>query len=237
MLKKYILSLFLFFVIVVLGVVVKYRANTFYEVKTVYNSENESKKYAIEEIIEKADIYEVKIYYPLTNYEKLNEKIKNQIEEYLKNFKSAVSGYTKEELTSNLFFDITFNTYEYENYISVVLNITENVGGAHPEETVIAFNYDIKNDEIITIDNLIMKNEKILEILSNYSKQNLKNEERIKKYSNEEFLNSGTSQNKENFSNFSFTKNGLVIYFNKYQVAPYVAGTFKIEIPYDIVNL
>ena len=43
----------------------------------------------------------------------------------------------------------------------------------------------------------------------------------------------GTLPKKENFSNFAFTDNGLLVFFNRYQIAPYSYGSFNIIIPYS----
>ena len=37
-------------------------------------------------------------------------------------------------------------------------------------------------------------------------------------------------------SNWYFSENGLVIYFNCYEIAPYAAGIIKVEIPYDMLE-
>ena len=47
----------------------------------------------------------------------------------------------------------------------------------------------------------------------------------------------GTLPKKENFSNFAFTDKGLLVFFNRYQIAPYSFGSFNITIPYSDLDI
>ncbi len=238
MLKKYILSLFLFGIIVIVGSFVSLsEGDNVLNVKQVYNSNLEKSKYVVKEMVEEEEYYSVRIYYPETKYKELNDEIFNFITNKLNDFKNDIGVINKEELSYKFNYDVTFNSYEYGDYISIVIDTTYYSGGAHPNEYIKSFNYDIKENKMITIEDLIIKNKDIIAILSENSYNILKQEERIKKYSNEKFLSGGTSKNQENFSNFAFSKDGLIIFFNKYQVGPYVAGSFEVKLPYDILNL
>ena len=46
----------------------------------------------------------------------------------------------------------------------------------------------------------------------------------------------GTSPKEENFKNFAFSKDGLILFFEQYQVAPYSEGSFRVVIPYDKIK-
>lgn len=48
-------------------------------------------------------------------------------------------------------------------------------------------------------------------------------------------LYEGTKPIKENFNNFIFSKNGLIIYFPQYQIAPYSQGEFNVIVPYNLL--
>ena len=238
MLKKYILALFLFFMIVVIGNIISLDAK--YDlgyIKQVYNSNLEKSKYTIKEILSEENSCSIKVYYPETNYKLLNESISNYINSNLEEFKKEVSVINKDEIDFKFNYDITFNSYEYNDYISIVLDITYYTGGAHPIEIIKSFNYNIKGNKMVTIEDLTNMNENILSILSERTYKILSKHERIEKYSDENFLTNGTSANIKNFSEFAFTKDGLIIFFNKYQVAPYVAGSFEVKLPYDVLKL
>lgn len=46
----------------------------------------------------------------------------------------------------------------------------------------------------------------------------------------------GTRPKKENFINFAFTKDGILLFYPYYQIAPYSEGEFNVIIPYDNIN-
>jgi len=71
----------------------------------------------------------------------------------------------------------------------------------------------------------------MLETLSQYSldhfqKQNLEYD----------LFLEGLEAKKENFSVFNLTDESMIIYFNEYQIAPYVAGNFELAIPYSLIS-
>ena len=47
----------------------------------------------------------------------------------------------------------------------------------------------------------------------------------------------GTKSIKDNYKYFNITSDGLIIYFNRYQIAPYYYGDYSITIPYNYLDL
>ena len=50
---------------------------------------------------------------------------------------------------------------------------------------------------------------------------------------NDDMLRSGTAPEAENFSSFALTPEGIRIFFQPYQVAPWAAGPQVVDIPLD----
>ena len=48
-------------------------------------------------------------------------------------------------------------------------------------------------------------------------------------------IRGGATPNSENYQNLLFTKSGLLIVFDPYQVAPYAAGISEVTIPYETI--
>ena len=89
MLKKYILALFLFFVVVIGSQYVNF--NTSYNVgsvRQVYNSNFEKSKFSVKEIMEENEKISIRAYFPETKYQKCNEIIQNYINSEIKLFKN-----------------------------------------------------------------------------------------------------------------------------------------------------
>ena len=189
-------------------------------VKAISNNE-----YKIEE---KTNNYKITVYYPKTDYSKLNNVINDKIYGYIKEFKEDVnsSDYPINQYYSLI---ILYDSYEYDNYISYIFRIEDYTGGAHPNHRIYTVVYDIKNNEIITIDDLINKNQNILNIFSETSREILKSNNRIPSST---MLYEGTKPKIQNFQNFVFSKNGIILFFQEYQVAPYSQGEFNVLINY-----
>ncbi len=179
----------------------------------------------------------IKIYYPITNYKNLNQEIEKQINYYIEEFESSLSS---KDIQPNQYYtlNIDYEQYNYQKYISYVFYIETSTGGAHPNHDIWSITYDTKNQKIITIETLQNNNKNIINELSTYTRENLN---KNKKLSENEYISdmllTGTSPNKNNFENFAFSKNGLIIFFKRYQIAPYSFGNFTVTIPYNKLDL
>lgn len=233
--KKYIVIPFLFFAFLIATYFVS-TVDTVDEVKEVFNAANLKANCNIKEIIESKDNYDIKVYYPETKYSNLNDEIKKQIDSYITYFVNEIDGIEKQENVKYQL-QIRFDSYEYERYISFVFEIFEDYGGAHPNSSIWTISYDIKDNKIVTIDNLIAKNSNILNFLSEYSFENLKENKDIKENYIEEMLVSGTKPIRDNFQYFAFAKDGFKLFFPRYSVAPYSSGSFVVNIPYDKIGI
>lgn len=233
--RKYIVIPFLFFAFLVATYFVS-TVETVAEVKEVFNTEDLKAHCNIKEIIESADSYDIKVYYPETKYKNLNEEIKNNIDNYIKYFQNEIDGIEKQENVKYQL-QIRFDSYEYENYISYLFEIFEDYGGAHPSSSIWTISYNTESNKIISIKDLIAKNSNILNFLSEYSFTNLKENKDIKENYVEEMLVSGTKPIEENFKYFAFAKDSFKVFFPRYSVAPYSSGSFVVDVPYDKLGI
>lgn len=200
--------------------------------KTTNNKGNENK---IDKTNEK-DKTKIKIYFPVTDYPKLNKVIKYSISSYINEF----SSYAKDnDISYNQYntLYILYDEFRYENIISYVFNIEMYTGGAHPNHYIKTINYDIDNNIIIDIDYLENNNSDILEKISTRAYEILTDKLKKGDSYDDKIVKEGTSPTKNNFKNFIFTKDGLKFYFPHYQVAPYSYGSTDIIITYDEIGL
>lgn len=181
---------------------------------------------------EKKDKYEMSLYYPTTKYDKLNQEIIKKIDLEKEEFLNQISKLEKSE-ENKYKLGITFMQYEYNSYISFAFDVSFDLRGAHPTNHFFTVIYDTNKDEIITTENLIKKDNNFLNNLSEEVYKILKEDENIKDYSSDENLKEGLKPITSNFENIVFDKEGIIVFIDTYQVAPYVAGSFEIKIPYD----
>lgn len=181
---------------------------------------------------EKTSNYDIKINYPLTGYKKLNEEITKIVNKYMKDFKNNLPN-KDIQIDMEYTLIIDFKDFYYNDYVSFVFYIEYFTGGAHPNHEIVTINYDKRTNSFIKIENLLEKNKDILDIFSKISRINLINNPKITVTS---MMYEGTKPIKDNFKNFVFTKDGILLLFNYYQVAPYSQGEFQIIVPYSYIK-
>ncbi len=124
--------------------------------------------------------------------------------------------------------------------ISVVIHIDQYTGGAHGQEIIQTFNYDLDAKTQITVQSLLQKYPDFLEKVSTLARAELRlklaeDAQVSQNEINTEMLNDGTSPIAENFSLFSFPDDThITLYFTQYQVAPYVFGSPKITLLFPL---
>lgn len=237
MTKKYILALLIFFVLIIVTYFIgnNITDDTAY-VKDVYNNIESIEDCTMDQIAVTDDRYCINAFYPITKYETLNNEVLKLVNSKIDMFKEDVE--KSLELTDKVFtLDIKFNISSYNEFISIEFDIFYDFGGAHPNTYTETINYNSKEDKIVTIDDLMKKNDDLLNKLHDYFYNKLKENERLKQVYNERMFEDGLRPIKENFKNFVFTKEGMIFIFNRYQIAPYVAGDFRELIIYDNINI
>jgi hypothetical protein len=114
-------------------------------------------------------------------------------------------------------------------YISFVINLYYFVGGAHGTNEVHAFNYDLASQKEITILDFLNSSQQAFEKLAELAGENISSQLKASGVTMDEFLQSmiesGTKPTQENYQNFNFNYNSLIVYFQQYQVAPGAAGS------------
>lgn len=230
--KKRIIFIFAFILIITVFTLITIK------IESMLNIPNAKKedivKYTINTIKEENDKYDLKAYVPVTEYEELNLDITNIVNSYIESFKNQLPYLSQDK---KYYLNITFETYNKGDYISFLFLIKQNLGCLHDEKYISTINYDKKENKIITLYDLIKKDEELLNKLSSLSYQAICNNNDIDNVKNEDFIKEGTTPLYKNFENFIINKNSLDVYFNEYQVLPYYYGAIRVEIGYDEINL
>lgn len=157
---------------------------------------------------------------------------KNEIEQYESQSQND-GGENQPLFNYTLIMDYSVVIYN-DNLISMIMEIYPYLGGAHGMTYYKTFNFDLKNNELITLEDIFKPGFDYLTFISEYCRVELKNQMRAMGFEpDQEWIEEGTNpENKENFSNYLLTPEGLVIKFLTYQVAPNAAGDFSVLIPY-----
>ena len=175
----------------------------------------------------------ITINYPSTNYLKVNTIIKEYLDTNINNFKNITLDKTK----TTYYLIINYKEYYYHNLISYIFFSESFTGGAHPIHLIKSFVYNIDTNSFITINTLIKSNPNILNKLSDYTYHTLSNKKIFQNQVVNNMLKEGTLPTTDNFKNILFTDKGLIIYFERYKIAPYYYGDYNITIPYEDLDL
>ena len=229
--KKYILALFLFLILIISTYFVT-KSTDEYIVKVNENIEINT---SIKEINKEEEKYIIKAYIPETHIKELNSKIEETYNDIISKFEKNVQDLKLLEDNRKFSLNVNFTEYTYNNYISFLITYSCDYGGAHPDIDVVTVNYNKKDKEFVDINKLIEKNKEILSVFSNISYESLKDKIEEKEDSN--MLKQGTSPIKNNFTKFVFSKDGIILFFSNYSIAPYYLGNFEVKIPYSKINM
>lgn len=202
-----------------------------------------------------SDNYEVKADYP--EFTGIDSTIGNKINSDIKNTVIAITDDFKKNAKENCDFSdlpnppvwtcelfVSFGNFELtEKILSLPIEYYQFLGGAHGGTTYQFLNYNTDTGERFDWKNYFKFDSQYMQKIAEYSKQDL--EKQLLKpeelMTNEDWINRGTEPTLENYNtNVGFTKNGLIIIFQQYQVAAYAAGPQKVIIPYselqDFIN-
>lgn len=132
---------------------------------------------------------------------------------------------------------IFYDPYEINNnFVSIRYEISEYTGGAHPDSYSKSFNYDLKNNKIISLSDIFDSNKDYLNSISNKTIQYLLKVNEDNGLTDEESVKQGAGPELENFKTFTFNKNTIVFYFNPNAVAVYVAGRQDVIFPLSSIK-
>jgi len=118
--------------------------------------------------------------------------------------------------------------------VSLLIKIYYFTGGAHGNEEIYAFNYDIVKKKKIGIEDFFVSPQEALNKISRISAQDITSQLQSRQWKIDdnlkEMLNQGTAPVFDNFKNFNFDSHNLILCFQKYQVAPGAVGSLTVTI-------
>lgn len=117
--------------------------------------------------------------------------------------------------------------------VTVVLNTSSYMGGAHGSSSQTYYNFDLKTQKLVALNDLVQSGQKVqLEKLAY---------EAFKKWVTDSQLSTNLEEYEQVWKfklsdNYYLGKNGLILQYGEYEIGPYVAGLPRLEIPYTQLN-
>ena len=114
--------------------------------------------------------------------------------------------------------------------VSVYLYTEEyHAGAAHPGHHTWALNYDLETGKVLALTDLFKPDSRYLDVIADYCIAELKKRDALQ-------FEEGAAPKPENYRNWNIAREGLLITFDEYQVAPYAAGPQRVTVPYATLH-
>lgn len=199
------------------------------------------------EIKEESSAYSIAIAYPafteaLPGAKEANQIIKNDLDLRIAQFKKDAN--ETFDAPTSLPPEIKSTAqgsgsieYETDRYVSLYFGAEWYMrGAAHGMHTTNTYIFDKKLQKLVDITDLFASGSGYLPFLSKYSYDDLLAQSKLSGTGflyDEQMLRAGTEGTFDNFHLVLPTRDGLMIYFTEYQVAPYAAGPQQVVVPYE----
>jgi hypothetical protein len=128
--------------------------------------------------------------------------------------------------------DITYDTVSHSDDIyTLLLTVYQYMGGAHGSQAILPYTFDLKNNKLLTLDDIFTNTSDALKLIEPIAQQAVKTAIGADMVQ-EDMLTAGTAPTVDNYQFFSLDKDSITFYFQQYQVGPYAIGIQKVTIPF-----
>ena len=176
----------------------------------------------------------VSIEYPITENEKINRLISESIDKIDRDFQNTVLLATvfDKPMTETIGYQVTHNTSEA---LSIVVNIKQDMNGAHPALMTQFWTFDKKSGEVVGLADFTEQSDEAAEAIMSAAKDNIS--QTIKQRQQPE-IDLNEIINKEALSNFIITNNGnsLAWPLGQASLLPSSYGELTITVPISSVS-
>lgn len=167
---------------------------------------------------------------------KINDEIYNDVLIWRNELTEEAKSYNSDYKNSNIEFspfilDTKYKvTYNKNNILSITMLYYQYSGGAHGLTTEKSYNFNLKTGEIIKLENLFKSSFDYNTKINQY----IRNE--IAKKPEEYFDNGAIFKGIKTKQDFYISNDGVVIYFQLYEISPYAGGIREFKIPFSFLE-
>ena len=176
----------------------------------------------------------VSIEYPITENEKINRLISESIDKIDRDFQNTVLLATvfDKPMTETISYQVTHNTSEA---LSIVINIKQDMNGAHPASMTQFWTFDKKSGEVVGLADFTEQSDEAAEAIISAAKDSIS---QIIKQRQQPEIDLNEIINKEALSNFIITNNGNALAWPLGQASllPSSYGELTIAVPISSVS-
>ena len=176
----------------------------------------------------------VSIEYPITENEKINRLISESIDKIDRDFQNTVLLATvfDKPMAETIGYQVTHNTSEA---LSIVVNIKQDMNGAHPASMTQFWTFDKKSGEVVSLTDFTEQSDEAAEAIISAAKDNIS---QIIKQRQQPEIDLNEIINKEALSNFIITSDGNALAWPLGQASllPSSYGELTITVPISSVS-
>lgn len=107
-------------------------------------------------------------------------------------------------------------------------------GGAHPNGYTFTLNFDLKTGRELKLGDIFKPGADYLQVLSDHCVKALQDD--LNEGREDEWIQTGAGAKDENYDSWNLTRKGIMVNFDAYQVAAYVAGPQEVLVPFEKVE-
>lgn len=168
------------------------------------------------------------------NADKFNEIISTEIESFKNDFaKEVAEGGLPEDAASTLDieFEMTYDVYKSsEGVVSVLLKKYIHLGGVHGNTIYKAVNFDLNSAQSVDMQYVVgAPKEEYTPFIKDIILTQMRNDPEQPYFSIED----GALDETFDDTQFLISESGIIVFFQEYDIAPFVAGYRSFEIPYN----
>lgn len=173
---------------------------------------------------------DIEIHYPEPGQERINADILAWAIQLADSFESDYA----EEALPRMPYELKASyslTRPSSKALSVIWEVSSYTGGAHGNLDLVTSSYLTETGDPLALYDVFEDLDTALQLMSAYSYRQLS--ETLGAMRNEEMLRNGTTPDADNFASIALTPEGVRVFFQPYQVAPWAAGLQKVDIPLE----
>jgi uncharacterized protein YecT (DUF1311 family) len=189
--------------------------------------------FRLEKLTEADDCFEAQLEYPVFGQGDLDQGVRLWAEGFFKQEAAAFKRFCAEmdsKPEQRLAFAAGPQVLSTQGSVSIALGTFSDTGGAHPSHGVETLILDAGGKKLAYGD-LFLKTEGLWKFLSASARAGLVPTLKKNECWNASMLEEGLTPKAESFKYFVLTPQGLTLIFPEYQVAPYVCGEQRHEVP------
>ena len=173
---------------------------------------------------------QIRVHYPITGNARVDADVADWAQQAVDTFQNTYG--EEPDLGVPYELETTYGTTRpTPSVLSIIWKTASYTGGAHGNLEITTTTYDMKSGALIDLYDVFENLDTALDVMSGYCTKALTKS--LGDMYNDDMLSSGTAPEAENFSSFALTPEGIRIFFQPYQVAPWAAGPQVVDIPLD----